>query len=47
MRCAGKALAAIRLAEHPELLAATHREHREKTGGSCTPVLPPGLRPKL
>jgi len=41
------ALAAIRLMEHPELLAAARREHLEKTGGKYEPVLPPGHRPKF
>ena len=49
MLYAGKAmaLAAIRLMEHPELLAAARREHLEKTGGKYDPVLPPGHKPKL
>ena len=49
MLYAGKAmaLAAIRLMEHPELLAAARREHLEKTGGKYEPVLPPGHKPKL
>ena len=41
------ALAAIRLMENPELLAAARREHLEKTGGKYDPVLPPGHKPKL
>ncbi len=49
MLYAGKAqaLAAIRLMESPELLAAAHREHQERTGGKYEPVLPPGVMPKL
>ena len=49
MLYAGKSLAlgAIRLMEHPELLAAAKAEHLEKTGGKYDPVLPPGHRPKL
>ena len=49
MLYAGKAqaLAAIRLMEHPELLAEARREHRQKTGGKYDPVLPPGHQPKL
>ena len=49
MLYAGKslALAAIRLMETPELLAAARREHFEKTGGKYDPVLPPGHQPKL
>ena len=45
----GKALAlgAIRLMEHPELLAAARAEHLEKTDGKYDPVLPPDLQPKL
>lgn len=49
MLYAGKAqaLAAIRLMERPELLAAAKKEHLEKTGGKYEPVLPPGHLPKL
>ena len=49
MLYAGKslALAAIRLMETPELLAAARREHFEKTGGKYDPVLPPRHQPKL
>ena len=41
------ALGAIRLMEHPELLAAAKHEHLEKTGGKYDPVLPVGHQPKL
>ena len=49
MLYAGKALAlaAIRLMENPELLAAARAEHRQKTGGRYEPVLPPDVKPKL
>ena len=49
MLYAGKAqaLAAIRVMEDPELVAAAHREHMERTGGKYDPALPPDVMPKL
>ncbi|MBQ6353065.1 MAG: amidohydrolase [Lentisphaeria bacterium] len=49
MLYAGKAqaLAAIRVMEDPDLVAAAHREHLERTGGKYDPALPPDVMPKL
>ena len=49
MLYAGKviALAAVRLLETPELLAAAKKEHWERTGGKYEPALPPGVMPHL
>lgn len=49
MLYAGKAmaLAAVRLMESPELLAAAKKEHLEKTGGKYEPAMPPDVMPNL
>ena len=49
MLYAGKAmaLAAVRLMQHPELLAAAKREHLERTGGKYEPAMPKDVMPHL
>ena len=49
MLYAGKAmaLAAVRLMQRPELLAAAKKEHLEKTGGKYEPAMPRNVMPHL
>ena len=49
MLYAGKAmaLAAVRLMQRPELLAAARQEHLEKTGGKYEPAMPKDVMPHI